>query len=63
MRVATSDGLEQLIIMGKGALRMTAQELYGEVMRSEKEIDAILSEMKSKNKGTYTICGKITQNS
>lgn len=37
--VATSDGLEQMIILGNGAMRMTAAELYmrykaaGEAMR------------------------------
>lgn len=31
VRVATGDGLEQLIIYGQGAMRMTARELYLEV--------------------------------
>ncbi len=31
VKVATSDGMEQLIILGTGALRMTANELYEEI--------------------------------
>ncbi|MBR4201058.1 MAG: TetM/TetW/TetO/TetS family tetracycline resistance ribosomal protection protein [Oscillospiraceae bacterium] len=31
VRVATSDGLEQLIIMGNGALRLSAREFYAEM--------------------------------
>ncbi|MBO5199070.1 MAG: NYN domain-containing protein [Lachnospiraceae bacterium] len=38
IRVATSDGLEQMIILAKGAVRMSAQELKSEIRRAEKEI-------------------------
>ena len=38
VRVATSDGLEQLIIIGHGALRVTAAELHDEVKRVEQAI-------------------------
>lgn len=38
VRVATSDGLEQLIILGQGAIRMSATELWTEVQRTEKAI-------------------------
>ena len=38
VRVATSDGLEQVIISGHGAIRMSARELLGEVQRTEMEI-------------------------
>ncbi len=38
VRVATSDGLEQIITMGKGAVRVSARELYEEVKMTEKEI-------------------------
>ena len=38
VRVATGDGLEQLIIYGQGAVRMTAKELHIEVKNSEREI-------------------------
>ncbi len=36
IRVATSDGLEQLIILGGGAIRMSARELKAEIKHSRK---------------------------
>lgn len=36
--VATSDGLEQLIIMGQGAARISARELKEEIMSTSREI-------------------------
>ena len=38
VRVATGDGLEQLIIYGQGAIRMTARELQREVQQMEHEL-------------------------
>ncbi|MDE7178007.1 MAG: TetM/TetW/TetO/TetS family tetracycline resistance ribosomal protection protein [Lachnospiraceae bacterium] len=38
VRVATSDGLEQIIILGAGAIRVSARELYEEVTAAEKEM-------------------------
>lgn len=38
IRVATSDGLEQLIILGKGAVRMSARELKIEIEKTSKLI-------------------------
>lgn len=38
VRVATSDLAEQWIIFSKGALRVSARELYKAIMESEKEI-------------------------
>ncbi len=38
VRVATSDGLEQLIIMGAGAIRVSARELLEEVMAAGDEL-------------------------
>ncbi len=38
VRVATSDGLEQLIIMGAGAVRVSARELKEEVMEAGEEL-------------------------
>ncbi len=38
VRVATSDGLEQLIIMGAGAIRVSARELLEEVMSAGDEL-------------------------
>ena len=42
VRVATSDAAEQFIILGHGALRMTAQDLRDELSRTEGEIGAII---------------------
>lgn len=38
IRVATSDGLEQIIILGKGAARMSARELKVEIEKTSKLI-------------------------
>ena len=38
VRVAPGDGLEQLIIYGQGAIRMTARELWNEVTAAETEL-------------------------
>lgn len=38
VRVATSDALEQLIILGHGAIRISAQELYQEVHSVERTL-------------------------
>ncbi|MCR5737022.1 MAG: TetM/TetW/TetO/TetS family tetracycline resistance ribosomal protection protein [Eubacterium sp.] len=51
--VATSDALEQLIIMGHGALRMSAMNFYEEYQRVEKEISGYLNQ---KNQlGNYVV--------
>ena len=42
VRVATSDGAEQLIILGHGALRLSAQDLRAELEQTQGEISAIL---------------------
>ena len=42
VRVATSDAAEQFIILGHGALRVSAQELREELSQTRGEIDAIL---------------------
>ena len=42
VRVATSDAAEQFIILGHGALRLSAQELKAEVERAQGEIAALL---------------------
>ncbi len=43
VRVVTSDGLEQLIILGGGALRVSSQAFLTEVEQAEKEIMSIVS--------------------
>jgi len=42
--VATSDYAEQVIVMGKGAFRLSAQDLLKEIVRTEKEIKAKLKQ-------------------
>lgn len=42
VRVATSDGLEQLIIMGHGAMRVSAAEFYSEVMDVKEKVREII---------------------
>ncbi|MCM1060470.1 MAG: TetM/TetW/TetO/TetS family tetracycline resistance ribosomal protection protein [Eubacterium sp.] len=42
VRVATSDGLEQLIILGSSAMRVSAPEFYREVKETEREIRALI---------------------
>ncbi len=42
VRVATSDGMEQMIILGHGAVRMPAAELEFEVKQAEAEIRAAI---------------------
>ncbi len=45
VRVATSDGLEQVIILGAGALRVSARSFHEEVMQVEKMIREYLTEI------------------
>ena len=49
VRVATSDRLEQIIILGSGAYRMSASEFHDEVMNAEKEIREIIFGNNSSN--------------
>ena len=44
MRVATSDGLEQIIILGQGALRLSASAFKEEVTRAERAIREYLEQ-------------------
>jgi predicted RNA-binding protein with PIN domain len=46
VRVATSDGLEQVIIMSKGAVRVSATEFYEEVKMQSKAITESLEQIK-----------------
>jgi predicted RNA-binding protein with PIN domain len=41
IRVATSDGLEQMIILARGASRISARELRREIKDAEKEIKSL----------------------
>ncbi len=48
VRVATSDNLEQLIILGHGAVRVSAQSFHDEVMQVQNEITRLLDENNKK---------------
>ena len=50
VRVATSDNLEQLIILGHGAVRVSAKSFHDEVMQTQQEIERILAQNNQKNK-------------
>lgn len=58
VRVATSDGMEQVIILGNGALRVSADEFHHEVEQAEAAIRAYAAQMKT---GKKTIREKETQ--
>ena len=48
--VATSDGLEQMIIMGQGAKRMSAAELKEEIMSTNQELRELILNRKTADK-------------
>ena len=50
MRVATSDAAEQMIVMGHGALRMSADEFRQEVLEVQEQIRHRLREQNKKQK-------------
>ena len=52
VRVATSDGLEQIIVLGNGAHRVSAQELLAEVNHAESDMQDFLEKQKTENKNT-----------
>ena len=49
VRVATSDGPEQVIILGHGAERISAQHFHDEVYTAQAEIERILAQNNQKN--------------
>lgn len=67
IRVATNDGVEQSMVLGKGAARVTARELLLEVKQSKKGITKTLKENndsrftfeQSLDKETYEILEKL----
>ncbi len=63
VRVATSDGLEQLIVLGRGALRIPARAFREEVDRACGELNELMESMRKQNRGTYTIWQTLKDNS
>lgn len=55
VRVATSDGAEQVIILGNGAYRVSAAEFYEEVKSAEAEIQKIIGDNATKGRNTRGI--------
>ncbi|MDO4438116.1 MAG: TetM/TetW/TetO/TetS family tetracycline resistance ribosomal protection protein [Eubacteriales bacterium] len=53
--VATSDRLEQIIVFGNGAARMSARELYEDVCVVEKDIDEEIYRTRTKLKNTMKL--------
>ena len=51
VRVATSDGLEQMIILGHGALRLSARAFKAEVEQAQGEISALVAKLNRRNVG------------
>ena len=50
VRVATSDNLEQLIILGHGAVRVSAKSFHDEVMQTQQEIARVIAQNNQKGK-------------
>ena len=51
VRVATSDALEQMIILGHGALRLSARAFQAEVEQTQGEISALVARLNRRNTG------------
>ena len=51
VRVATSDNLEQLIVLGHGALRLSAEAFHAEVEDTRGQIAELVRQSNRKNKG------------
>ncbi len=51
VRVATSDALEQMIILGHGALRLSARAFQAEVEQTQGEISALVAKLNRRNTG------------
>ncbi len=49
VEVASSDNLEQIIILGSGALRISADSFLKELVRAEKELDEMMTDFNQKN--------------
>ena len=55
VQVATSDGLEQIIILGQGALRIPASQFLADLENTEKEIEKMIKEYNRNNHSKNTI--------
>lgn len=60
VRVATSDGPEQVIILGHGALRVSARAFHAEVEAAEGQIGAVLQSLTNRPRSERTIRNNAT---
>ena len=55
VRVATSDSMEQVIILGHGAMRVSARTFHAEIEQVEGQISALVERFNLKNQDRRTI--------
>ena len=60
VRVATSDGPEQVIILGHGALRISARAFHAEVEAAEGQISAVLQSLVNRPRSERTVRNNAT---
>ena len=60
VRVATSDGPEQVIILGHGALRVSAHAFHAEVEAAEGQISAVLQSLVNRPRSERTVRNNAT---
>ena len=60
VRVATSDGPEQVIILGHGALRVSARAFHAEVEAAEGQISAVLQRLVNRPRSERTVRNNAT---
>ena len=60
VRVATSDGPEQVIILGHGALRVSARAFHAEVEAAEGQISAVLQRLTNRPRSERTVRNNAT---
>ena len=60
VRVATSDGPEQVIILGHGALRVSARAFHAEVEAAEGQISAVLQSLVNRPRSERTVRNNAT---
>ena len=60
VRVATSDGPEQVIILGHGALRVSARAFHAEVEAAERQISAVLQSLVNRPRSERTVRNNAT---
>ena len=61
IRVVTSDGLEQLIVMGKGALRVPASAFEKEVSLSNESLSNMMQKLRTEGKTVLHLWQKLAQ--